>query len=208
MRDARGVVIVERGAPRAYRAHRRRRTRTGGGPRPPRPRTACATPICGRSSTATGDRPFPMLLGHEAAGIVEEVGDGVDHVAPGDRVLLAWAVPCGTCAACRRGRPRRCDHAWAQPQRLHTADGRPLIGTLSIGGLATHTVVHAAQVIPVPEGLELEAACLLGCGASTGIGAAVNTAPVRTGRHGRRDRARRDRAVRAPGRTPGGGRAA
>ncbi|MSO95935.1 MAG: S-(hydroxymethyl)mycothiol dehydrogenase [Thermoleophilia bacterium] len=125
--------------------------------------------------------PFPMLLGHEAAGIVEEVGDGVHHVVPGDRVLLAWAVPCGTCSPCRRGHPRNCTHGWQQPPRLHTSDGRPLIGTLSIGGLATHTVVNAAQVIPVPPGLALEAACLLGCGASTGIGAAVNTGSVRPG---------------------------
>jgi len=125
--------------------------------------------------------PFPMLLGHEAAGIVEEVGHGVDHVATGDRVLLAWAIPCGICTACRRSRPRRCAHGWEQPPRLRTQDGRPLVGTLSIGGLATHTVVHAAQVIPVPDRLELDAACLLGCGASTGIGAAVNTAPVLVG---------------------------
>ena len=71
--------------------------------------------------------PFPMLLGHEAAGIVEEVGHGVDHVAAGDRVLLAWAIPCGTCTACQRGRPRRCAHGWEQPPRLHTTDGRPLV---------------------------------------------------------------------------------
>ena len=125
--------------------------------------------------------PFPMLLGHEAAGIVEETGTGVAHVTPGDRVLLAWAVPCGVCPACRRDRPRGCDHAWKQPARLHTADGLPLVGTLSIGGLATHTVVSAAQVIPVPTGLDLEAACLLGCGASTGIGAAINTGAVQSG---------------------------
>lgn len=125
--------------------------------------------------------PFPMLLGHEGAGVVEAVGDGVDHVAEGDNVLLAWAVPCGVCASCVRGRPRRCDHAWVQPLRLRTTDGIALTGTLSIGSLATHTVLRAPQVIPVPAGLDLVAACLLGCGASTGIGAAVNTAPVLAG---------------------------
>ena len=125
--------------------------------------------------------PFPMLLGHEGAGVVEMVGDDITHVGAGDPVLLVWAVPCGTCKACGRGRPRRCAHWWDQPPRLHTEDGRRLVGTLSIGSLATHTVVHAAQVIPIPEGLDLAHACLLGCGASTGIGAAVNTAPVRPG---------------------------
>ena len=180
MRDARGVVIAERGAPPRIVPI----VVDAPGPAEVMVRLA-ANGVCHSDLWAiehgNWGSPFPMLLGHEAAGIVEEVGDGVDHVAPGDRVLLAWAVPCGSCPACRGGRPRRCDHAWEQPERLHTADRRPLIGTLSIGGLSTHTVVNAAQVIPVPAGLELEAACLLGCGASTGIGAAVNTAPVRTG---------------------------
>jgi S-(hydroxymethyl)mycothiol dehydrogenase len=125
--------------------------------------------------------PFPMLLGHEGAGVVEMLGEGVTHVGVGDPVLLAWAVPCGTCTACLRGRPRRCAHWWDQPARMHSEDGSRLIGTLSIGSLATHTVVHAAQVFAVPDGLDLTRACLLGCGASTGVGAAVNTAPVQPG---------------------------
>ena len=125
--------------------------------------------------------PFPMLLGHEGAGVVVEVGPGAARSgpAPGDSVLLAWGVPCGTCRACLRGAPRRCDHGWTQPPRIRLArTGAPLQGTLSLGTLATHTVVHAAQAIPVPEGADLSRTCLLGCGASTGVGAAVNTAGV------------------------------
>jgi Zn-dependent alcohol dehydrogenase len=126
--------------------------------------------------------PWPMLLGHEGAGIVDEVGEGVTHVAPGDAVLLAWAVPCGRCRLCERGQPRRCEHAWTQPPRLRrAADGALLTGTLSLGSLATHTVVHAAQAIPIPGGLDPTRACLLGCGVSTGVGAAINTAGVRPG---------------------------
>jgi S-(hydroxymethyl)mycothiol dehydrogenase len=123
--------------------------------------------------------PFPMLLGHEGAGVVEEVGHGVEDLAPGHAVLLAWGVPCGTCPACLRGAPRKCDHGWTQPPRVRVArTGALLEGTLSLGTLATHTVVHAAQAIPVPAGSDLSRICLLGCGASTGVGAAVNTAGV------------------------------
>jgi S-(hydroxymethyl)mycothiol dehydrogenase len=123
--------------------------------------------------------PFPMLLGHEGAGIVEGVGDDVDTPRVGDPVVLAWAVPCGSCGPCRRGVPRRCSHAWLQPPRVRRArDAALLAGTLSLGTLATHTVVHAAQAIPMPPELPLRSACLLGCGVSTGIGAAIQTAKV------------------------------
>ena len=123
--------------------------------------------------------PFPMLLGHEGAGFVEEVGDEVDVPAVGDPVVLAWAVPCGSCGPCRRGAPRRCSHAWRQPPRVRRArDGAPLAGTLSLGTLATHTVVHAVQAIPMPPELPLRNACLLGCGVSTGVGAVIQTAKV------------------------------
>ncbi|HEX5937571.1 MAG TPA: alcohol dehydrogenase catalytic domain-containing protein [Actinomycetota bacterium] len=123
--------------------------------------------------------PFPMLLGHEGAGVVEEVGEGVRSPSVGDPVVLAWAVPCGTCGPCRRGVPRRCSHAWVQPPRVRRArDAAPLAGTLSLGTLASHTVVHAAQAIPMPPELPLRSGCLLGCGASTGVGAAIQTAKV------------------------------
>lgn len=123
--------------------------------------------------------PLPMLLGHEGAGVVEEVGDGVTTPAPGDHVVLSWAVPCGSCGPCRRGVPRRCSHVWTQPPRVRRArDAAPLTGTLSLGTLATRTVVHAAQAIPMPPELPLRSACLLGCGVSTGVGAAIQTGKV------------------------------
>ena len=123
--------------------------------------------------------PFPILLGHEGAGIVEEIGDGVDGLQVGDPVVVSWAVPCGTCRPCLRGQPRRCSHAWDQPSRLRRArDGAQLFGVLACGTLATRTVVHAAQAIPMPTEIPLDRACLLGCGVSTGVGAAIQTANV------------------------------
>jgi S-(hydroxymethyl)mycothiol dehydrogenase len=123
--------------------------------------------------------PFPMLLGHEGAGTIEAAGPGVDSPSVGDHVVLSWAVPCGTCGPCRRGVPRRCSHVWTQPPRMRRArDAAPVAGTLSLGTLATHTVVHAAQAIPMPIELPFREACLLGCGVSTGVGAAIQTAKV------------------------------
>lgn len=125
---------------------------------------------------------FPILLGHEGAGVVEEVGDEVTSVVPGDRVVLAWRAPCGECAQCRRGDARRCSSQLRARRRLHrAADGALLTPVLRCGTFAEHAVVHEACAVKVPDELPLEQACLLACGFSTGAGAALWTAGVREG---------------------------
>lgn len=124
---------------------------------------------------------FPFLLGHEAAGIVERVGDGVTDVGPGDFVVLNWRAVCGTCRACRRGRPWYCfaTHNAAQPMTL--ADGTPLSAALGIGAFAEKTLVHAGQCTKVASDARPAAVGLLGCGVMAGLGAAVNTGQVGRG---------------------------
>jgi S-(hydroxymethyl)mycothiol dehydrogenase len=180
MRDARGVVVRGRGAPARIEPIRVDEPQDGEVLVRVVANGVCHSDLWAIQNGNWGS-PFPMLLGHEGASIVEAVGDDVTHVSVGDRVLLAWAMPCGTCPACVRGRPRRCAHVWDQPPRIHAEDGSRLIGTLSLGSMATHTVVHGAQAIRIPDGVDLIEACLLGCGTSTGIGAAVNTAGVTAG---------------------------
>lgn len=129
-----------------------------------------------------GDR-FPILLGHEGAGVVEDVGSDVTMVAPGDRVVIAWRAPCGdSCPACRRGDPRRCSNNLRAKRRVHrAADGALLTPVLRCGTFAERAVVHEACAVKVPEELPLEQAALLACGFSTGAGAALWTTPVRPG---------------------------
>jgi S-(hydroxymethyl)mycothiol dehydrogenase len=128
-----------------------------------------------------GDR-FPILLGHEGAGVVEEVGSEVTSVAPGDRVVVAWRAPCGECPQCRRGDPRRCSSQLRAKRRLHrTVDGGLLTPVLRCGTFADHTAIHEACAVKVPEELPVEQAALLACGFSTGAGAALWSTPVRDG---------------------------
>jgi S-(hydroxymethyl)mycothiol dehydrogenase len=123
---------------------------------------------------------FPFLLGHEAAGIVESVGDGVEDVAPGDYVILAWRAPCGTCRSCVRGKPWYCFESKNAAQPM-TLDGRPLSNALGIGAFAEKTLVHAKQCVKVDPAAPPEAAGLIGCGVMAGFGAAVNTGEVKRG---------------------------
>jgi S-(hydroxymethyl)mycothiol dehydrogenase len=126
---------------------------------------------------------FPILLGHEGAGTVEAVGEGVSNVAPGDRVVVAWRAPCGdACASCRRGDPRRCSNNLRVRSRAHRAgDGARLAPVLRCGTFADRAIVHVACAVKVPEALPVEQACLLACGFSTGAGAALWATPVREG---------------------------
>jgi S-(hydroxymethyl)mycothiol dehydrogenase len=124
---------------------------------------------------------FPFLLGHEASGVVEEVGDGVTDVAPGDFVILNWRAVCGNCRACRRGRPQYCfaTHNAGQPMTL--ADGTPLSPALGIGAFVEKTLVHAGQCTKVDPAVSPAVAGLLGCGVMAGLGAAMNTGGVGRG---------------------------
>ena len=125
---------------------------------------------------------FPILLGHEAAGVVEATGDGVTHVATGDNVVIAWHVPCGECRNCVRGDARRCANYLRGARKMRRArDDSLLSPVLRTGGFADALVVHAACAVKLPPELPLEQACLLACGFSTGAGAALWSTPVQPG---------------------------
>src|SRR3954462_5210390 len=125
---------------------------------------------------------FPFLLGHEAAGIVEAVGDDVTSVAPGDFVILNWRAVCGNCRACLRGEPWYCFATHNATQRMTLADGTELSPALGIGAFAEKTLVAAGQCTKVDPSARAAAVGLLGCGVMAGIGAAINTGAVTRGR--------------------------
>ncbi|MGQ0632716.1 MAG: S-(hydroxymethyl)mycothiol dehydrogenase [Sporichthyaceae bacterium] len=124
---------------------------------------------------------FPFLLGHEAAGTVEAVGEGVTDVAPGDYVILNWRAVCGQCRSCARGRPWYCFNTHNATQKMTLKDGTPLSPALGIGAFAEKTLVAAGQCTKVDRAASAAAAGLLGCGVMAGFGAAVNTGNVGRG---------------------------
>lgn len=121
---------------------------------------------------------YPYLLGHEAAGVVEAVGEGVTDVAPGDYVILNWRAVCGDCRACRRGRPWYCFNTHNATQKMTLEDGTVLSPALGIGAFAEKTLVHAGQCTKVDPAAPATVAGLLGCGVMAGLGAAINTGAV------------------------------
>jgi len=157
----------------------------------PRPHEALvrmvAVGVCGtdlHSYKGEWERPTPIVLGHEGAGIVEAVGDEVEGVRPGDRVVLSWAPACGECGACRRNRPAACgplSTAIGRGTLLGGRTGLSLDGVIvyrgtATGALAERVVVAAEAALPLGEEVPLEQAALLGCAALTGVGAVLNAA--------------------------------
>ena len=139
----------------------------------------CHTDLHYREGAINDD--FPFLLGHEAAGVVESVGAGVDSLAPGDFVVIAWRAPCGACRSCLRGRPWYCFASRNAAQPMTLADGgKPLSPALGIGAFTPLTLVAAGQAVKVPA-VSPAAAGLIGCGVMAGLGAAVNTGGVGRG---------------------------
>lgn len=123
---------------------------------------------------------FPIVLGHESSGIVEAIGAGVSRVKPGDRVAIALAHHCGHCAFCESGRPMLCAQRTEAPPRM-TLDGQPLIQGFGTGGFSEETVVREASTIPLPAGVPMDVAAIIGCATSTGLGAVFNIAGVEYG---------------------------
>src|SRR5919202_634048 len=129
---------------------------------------------------AIGDA-FPFLLGHEAAGLVATVGEGVTSVAPGDFVILNWRAVCGNCRACNRGEPWYCFATHNAAQKMTLSDGTELSPALGIGAFAEKTLVAAGQCTKVDASARPAAVGLLGCGVMAGLGAAINTGRVSRG---------------------------
>jgi S-(hydroxymethyl)glutathione dehydrogenase/alcohol dehydrogenase len=128
--------------------------------------------------------PVPAVLGHEGAGTVVAVGEGVTHVSPGASVILNWAPSCGTCHACTLGEVWLCGNALngtADVYAHRTSDGSDLHPGLNVAAFAEETVVSASCVLPLPEGIPLTDAALLGCAVLTGYGAVHHSARVREG---------------------------
>jgi S-(hydroxymethyl)glutathione dehydrogenase/alcohol dehydrogenase len=131
---------------------------------------------------AWGGTP-PIVLGHEASGVVEAIGPGVSGVAPGDHVIVSLIRHCGHCFHCARGEPTQCETKFSldTPGRLKDASGAPVGQGIRTAAFAEKTVLHESQCVVMPRDLGFEQASLLACGVITGLGAVTNTARVPVG---------------------------
>jgi S-(hydroxymethyl)glutathione dehydrogenase/alcohol dehydrogenase len=124
--------------------------------------------------------PLPVVMGHEGAGIIEQVGEGVTAVQPGDHVILSFIPWCGACRYCAEGRPFLCTQGGSRTIHLHKG-GQNIFAFLSVSSFAEHMVVPQNGVVKIREDAPLEKVALVGCGVTTGVGAVVNTAKVQAG---------------------------
>ena len=139
----------------------------------------CHTDLAYRDGGISDDYPF--LLGHEAAGVVEEIGKDVTHVKVGDYVVLNWRAVCGECRACKKGEPKYCFATHNASKKMTLEDGTELEAALGIGAFIEKTLVHEGQCTVVDAATDPAAAGLLGCGIMAGLGAAVNTGEIKRG---------------------------
>jgi S-(hydroxymethyl)glutathione dehydrogenase / alcohol dehydrogenase len=123
----------------------------------------------------------PCIMGHEGAGVVLECGAHVDHVRPGDRVLLNWAIPCGDCFQCRRGAENICERKPTVPSERFEYRGQPIGTSFHLGTMASHAVVPRQAVVKMDVEIPFPSAAILGCGVMTGFGSVVNAAKVEKG---------------------------
>lgn len=139
----------------------------------------CHSDLSGMNGTLPQLAPF--VPGHEGAGEIVEVGDGVGDVKVGDHVIVAWTPPCGTCKACLRGEPNLCLNlmlSLVPSPRFRRGDGSQPFGFAGTGTWVEEAVLPQQAVIPIPDDVPYEIGALIGCGVTTGIGAAINTAKV------------------------------
>lgn len=123
---------------------------------------------------------LPVVAGHEAAGVVDEIGQDVAHVKPGDPLVVSLLRTCGQCFFCRNGTPHLCDANFGSLEQtcVYNKHGHPLHRGMRTAAFAEHVVVHESQLVPLPFGMPLDQAALLSCGVITGFGAVVNAARV------------------------------
>ncbi|WP_327663592.1 MULTISPECIES: Zn-dependent alcohol dehydrogenase [unclassified Streptomyces] len=144
-----------------------------------------ATGLCHSDVSAMNGvlpQPAPFIPGHEGAGEVIDVGDGVTNLTPGQRVLMCWLPACGTCPACKRGQTELCLAGFMNAGTPNfKRPGGDVFGFAGTGTFTEEVVVNAACAVPIPDDVPFDIAALIGCGVTTGLGAAINTADVAAG---------------------------
>jgi S-(hydroxymethyl)glutathione dehydrogenase/alcohol dehydrogenase len=143
-----------------------------------------AAGVCHSDITAASGAfgwPAPAVLGHEGAGIVEQVGQGVTHVAPGDHVIISTLAACGVCRACAKGKPTRCRQTLGNMAQPFTLDGEPCWNFAAVSVFTEKTVIRGYQAVKIPKDVPLTSACLVGCGVVTGAGSVLFRSNVQIG---------------------------